>query len=103
MNLKEQVKFCLTKHQESRNSDQKLINAVYVEFFNSHLFKTEKGYAVELLELYYLPNPSHIIRYRQKLNEQGLFKPTSEEVIKAIKQLQQVWHNEMQKSNPSGY
>lgn len=109
--LKDKVEHCLNKYTDSRNSDTKLINCVYVEFYNSFLFKTrvtegewvdkeKEVYAVTLLNMYELPNPSHIIRWRQKLNEQGKYLPTDESVIVIRKKQEKMWREEMSPSNP---
>lgn len=100
--LKQQVEYCLQKHPETRNSDTKLMNAVFIEFFNSFLSRDDNNnYIVKLLDLYNLPNPANITRYRQKFNENGRFMPTNPEVIKARKQNEIIWREEMSPSNPS--
>ena len=101
INLKDKVEYCLIKHQSARNSDRKLINAVYVEYYNSKLFKFEDVYAIKLIDMYELPNPAHVIRWRQKFNEQGKFLPTDERVIEVRAKERKKWHNEMSPSNPS--
>lgn len=102
--LKDKVSYCLTKHQDCRNSDKKLINAIYYEYYNEKLITSIDGkLAVRLMDLYDLPNPAHIIRWRQKLNEEGKFLPTSEEVIRQRGLLEKTWHNEMSPSNPSKF
>ena len=104
LNLKKKVYHCLTKYQECRNSDKKLINAVYYEFHNSKLFKSDDNqWAIKLVDMYELPNPAHIIRWRQKFNENGQFMPTEESVIKARKLEEVKWREEMSPSNPSTY
>lgn len=110
MKLLDKVEYCLKNFPETRNSDVKLTNCIWVKFFNSYLLKVEDycsnglsqiHYAVKLTDLYEIPREDHIKRYRARFNERGLYLPTDEKVLKQRKLLQKSWHLEMSPSNPS--
>lgn len=102
LNLKEKVRYCLTKYQDARNSDKKLINSIYYEYYNDKLFKSDDNqWAIKLVDMYELPNPAFIIRWRQKFNNEGMFMPTDENVLKARRLEEVKWHEELSPSNPS--
>ena len=90
------------KYPETRNSDIKLTNAVWIEFHNSKLKQIEGKYAVVLTDLYELPSQDDVKRIRAKVqNNLHKFLPTSEEVSKQRKIKEIWWHREMSPSNPS--
>jgi len=100
--LKEKVKYCLEKYEDARNNDKKLINSVYVEFYNNLLFRTDDNkYAVKLVDMYELPNPSHIVRWRQKFNQNNEYIPTDEKVREIRSKEEKKWHIQFSPSNPS--
>lgn len=81
--IKEKVLKCLELYPDSRNSDVKLTNAVWVEFYHSLLFIKDGVLAVKLLDIYKLPNQDIIKRWRAKIqNEEGKFLPTDPEITK---------------------
>ena len=106
MKLQDKIEYCLNKYPETRNSDIKLTNAVWIEFHNSKLLVVEGAiftqYAVKLTELYDLPSQDDVKRIRAKIqNNLHKFLPTSEEVIKQRRIKEKYWHNEMSPSNPA--
>ena len=100
--LKEKIKYCLQKYPETRNSDVKLTNSIWVEYYNKYLIRDECGnLAVKLIDLYELPTQESVKRIRAKLNEQGFYLPTSEEVLKQRRLLEKKYRLEYSPSNPS--
>lgn len=109
-NLKNKVEYCLENYPDTRNSDIKLTNCIWIQYFNQKLFKVvetrefniEKAtYAVKLIDLYDLPKEDTVKRIRAKFNSEGKYLPTDPEVIKQRKLNEIEWHEEMSPSNPS--
>lgn len=102
VSLQQKIEHCLEKYPETRNSDIKLTNAVWIEFHNSKLFKIENTFAVKIIDLYELPSQDDVKRIRAKIqNNLHKFLPTSEEVRKQRKIKEIWWHREMSTNNPS--
>ena len=105
--LKEKVLYCLNKHQDTRNSDIKLTNAVWIEYHNSVIFKENGEYAVRLKDLYNIPREDNVKRLRAIIkNKEHKFLPTSLEVVKRRKMNEKVWERYIQQeylysSNPA--
>jgi hypothetical protein len=78
--LKGKVEYCLIKYPDACNYDQKLCNAILVEFYNDSLFKIEEQYAIKLIDFYKLPKFEDICRIRRKFNQQGMYLATDEKV-----------------------
>jgi hypothetical protein len=99
--LKKKIKYCLQKYPETRNSDIKLTNSIWVEYYGDKLIKINDRLLVHLTDLYELPTQESVKRIRAKLNEQGLYLPTSEEVLKQRRLLEKKYRLEYSPSNPS--
>jgi len=99
--LKEKIEYCLQKYPETRNSDIKLTNSIWVEYYGDKLIKINDRLLVHLTDLYELPTQESVKRIRAKLNEQGFYLPTSEEVLKQRRLLEKKYRLEYSPSNPS--
>lgn len=85
--LKPRILYCLEKYPDSRNSDVKLTNAIWVEYYSHKMFRNELNqWCVVISNLYEMPRQDDVRRLRAKIqNEEGKFLPTSPEVIKQRK------------------
>ena len=99
--LKSKIEFCLNKYPDTRNSDIKLTNSIWVEYYGSKLVRINGRLLVHLTDLYELPTQESVKRIRAKLNEQGFYLPTSEEVLKQRRLLEKKYRLEYSPSNPS--
>ena len=99
--LKKKIEYCLQKYPETRNSDIKLTNSIWVEYYGDKLIKINDRLLVHLTDLYELPTQESVKRIRAKLNEQGLYLPTSEEVLKQRRLLEKKYRLEYSPSNPT--
>jgi hypothetical protein len=97
MNLKEQVLYCLENYPDSRNSDIKLTNYIWVKFYNQYLtLDSSNNYTVKLIDLYHLPKEDNVKRYRAKIqNEKKLFLPTDPEILKKRQVMEEKWRKEI--------
>lgn len=92
--LKAKIEYCLNKYPDTRNSDTKLTNAVWLEFYNDFLIIAPDGTAsIRLLDLYQLPTQDDIKRWRAKFNSKGKYLPTSLEVFKKRKINEELWRS----------
>lgn len=91
--LKEKVEYCLEKHPDTRNSDIRLTNSIWVEYYSDKLLKDDKGrYMVRLLDLYDLPTEDHVKRIRAVIqNDEHKFLPTDEKVRRQRKIAEETW------------
>jgi len=100
-NLKEKVKHCLEKYPETRNSDIKLTNAIWYEYYRNKLFldyrdNSSGDLAVRLKDLYNLPREDEIKRIRAYFqNDKKLYLPTSWEVARRRKWKEEEWRSIM--------
>jgi len=81
-NLKKKVEHCLEKYPQSRNSDTKLTNAVWVEFYPEKLNNINGEWSVPLSNLYHIPSQDAVSRSRRLFQEKGYFLPTDPEVTR---------------------
>ena len=96
ISLKEKVRYCLENFPETRNSDIKLTNALWIHFYPDKITRNEQNNAlVRLLDLYTLPSQDNIKRWRAKFNQNGEFLPSDIEVINRRSRNAEVWHEEM--------
>lgn len=77
--IKTQVKQILEQSEAARNSDAVLTIELYRRFY----YMQDPVTHAKLIDIMRYCNPYDITRYRKKYNSQGLYLPTSEEVIKA--------------------
>lgn len=102
LDLKFKILHCLEKYPQTRNSDIDLTTKVWYEFHNSHLISINGKEYVSVLDLFELPREDHIKRIRAKIqNEQHLFLPTDEKILKQRKLLAEKWRIDMMPSNPA--
>ena len=92
-NLKKLVEKGLSECEDCRNSDIKLTNWIWVNYFSEFITKDENGqYAVRLMDIYELPSQDSVKRIRAKFqNEKHLYLPNSEEVRKQRKISEEQW------------
>ena len=95
--LKEKVLTILEKYPETRNSDIKLTNAIWFEYYKEFLVALPNGEAgVSLLNIYELPHQDNIKRLRAHIqNKKKMFLPTSLEVAKQRKWLEEDWRSHL--------
>jgi len=101
-NLKQKVEHCLTKYPETRNSDIKLTNSIWVEYYSKYLKRDDKGnLMVRLLDLYELPTQESVKRVRAELNSNKKYLPTDKNVLKQRRLLEKEYRYKYSPSNPS--
>jgi hypothetical protein len=76
MTTKQQVEYILTMFQDSRNSDALLVLNLYRKFY----YLPDPVSQEKLLEILAYSKPSEIVRYRQKLNQEGKYLATDPKV-----------------------
>lgn len=81
--LKAWTEKVLKKYELARNSDQWLTYKLYCDEFPNRVKSLPEGKAFLCEDLVTLPDPQTITRIRRKFNENGLYKSTDPEVIKA--------------------
>lgn len=92
--LNDMVLKSLENDEPSRDSDIRLTNYIYVNYFQEKLIKIDDRWAVKLTSLYELPKEEDVRRLRAKIqNEEGKFLPTSEEVRIKRKISEERWRN----------
>jgi hypothetical protein len=102
INLKYKIEHCLKKYPDTRNSDVKLTNAVWIEFHNNKIKLIDGKNYVALMDLYDMPRQDDVKRLRAKIqNEENKYLPTSLEVVKQRKINEEKWRNYMSPSNPT--
>lgn len=104
--LKDKVEFCLERYPETRNSDIKLTNAIWITFHKETLIPIQgqlaKEYTVKLTDLYSLPREDHIKRIRAKIQNPnhktgypGKYPPTEEKIAIRRGWLKEYWLEKM--------
>ncbi|WP_457635822.1 hypothetical protein [Persephonella sp.] len=83
MNLKNKVEKILKEFPETRNSDISLTIQIWRTFYPEFLETDKLGRELVCLDaLFELPREDIVKRYRAKFNEEGLYLPTDEEVLR---------------------
>jgi hypothetical protein len=95
--LKKQVEYCLQKYEETRNSDIKLTNAVWIEFYPGYLSRNEKNeWMVKLTNLYELPHEDNVKRIRAHFqNDKKMYLPTKIKIVRKRKIKEEEWRSLM--------
>jgi len=92
--LKNQVLYCLEQFPETRNSDIKLTNCIWLTYYRDYLTELDGEHYVKLLSLYALPNQDDIKRIRAKIqNREKKYLPTSSEVAKKRHWQEEEWRS----------
>lgn len=106
--LKEKILYCLEHYPETRNSDIKLTNCIWVQYYQDNLFfkdEEDTSYiSVKLIDIYDLPSEDNVKRLRAIIQNDKLnpkFPPTDIEVFKQRRINEKLWKEEMSYSNPS--
>jgi hypothetical protein len=95
-NLKSKIEYCLKEYPETRNSDIKLMNTIFVTFYKEHLFEVDRKWCIRLVSLYTIPNQADIKRVRQKIqNGKHLFLPTDPDIRKQRKINEEEWRKQL--------
>jgi hypothetical protein len=90
--LKYKVKQALELDESTRNSDIRLTNYIWVNFYGEYIHEDEnRKMFVKLLDLYNLPKQSSITRIRETFNQKGLYLPTDPEVRRKRNQAEEDW------------
>ena len=96
MTLKEMVEHCLKTYPDTRNSDIKLTNQIWVVYYLDKIKIMDDGYYVKLLDLYDLPREDNVKRIRATFqNDRGLYLPTDPKVLKQRRLLESQWREEL--------
>jgi hypothetical protein len=107
-NLKDKVKYCLEKDQQSRNSDIRLTQLVWACFHRDKFIEIQgedfgKDFAIRIKDLFDLPREDHISRVRRAIQEDavknvvagrkeyGVYLPTDINVAKQRKMNEINW------------
>jgi len=77
--IKQKVENILQNNEKARNSDADLLILLYEKYY----YMQDTISKERLRDILAYCNPYDVTRYRQKFNQDGLYLPTSEEVIKA--------------------
>ena len=95
--LKAKVLYCLEKYPETRNSDIKLTNAIWLKYYSEKIFyNSDNDFCVKLTDLYNLPREDNVKRCRAKIqNEEGQYLPTTLEVVKKRRINEEAWRTAM--------
>jgi len=101
MQIKDQVEWCLENDPETRNSDVRLMNLLWIKFYSHYLIRDGSAFMVKLTALYELPNQETVGRWRRKVQEEGRFVPTRWEVAKARQFKEEEWRTLLGYNNPS--
>lgn len=95
-NLKDKVLQGLEKCPETRDSDIKLLNWIWLNYYADCISKNEQGeYVVRLIDLYRLPREDAVKRWRAKFNEQGKYLPTDKEVLRKRRLNEENWRSSL--------
>ena len=91
--LKQMVEYCLKEFPETRNSDIKLTNTIWWNFYKNYLkFDEENNLMVRLVDIYHLPKEDNVKRLRAKFqNELHLYLPDDPEVRRQRKIKEEQW------------
>lgn len=91
-NLDKKVRACLAKDERSRNSDIRLTQVLWYEYYKEHFKMVEGHWYVEVNALYDLPREDNIKRIRAKIqNVEKLYLPTDPAVAKKRGWLEDEW------------
>lgn len=86
------VEYCLENYPETRNSDIKLTNKIWIEFYPEYVHTREGKYCVDLVDLYELPKEDRVKRWRAKYqNEKGIYLPDDPEVRRKREITEEKW------------
>lgn len=101
--LKTQVTKILVKDEQSRNSDIRLTQCIWWEFYQEKMVKLEDGsVAVRLRDMFDLPREDNIKRIRAKIqNEDHKFLPTDPEIRRKRQIKEEEWREYLGLLNPS--
>lgn len=90
--LDDQVRYCLDKYPETRNSDITLTMHIWKEFYKNKLGVIDGVLAIRLRDLFDLPREDNVKRVRAHIqNDLKEFVPTNWEIAKKRKWLQHDW------------
>lgn len=90
--LDNQVRYCLDKYPETRNSDITLTMHIWKEFYQEKLTVVDGVLAIRLRDLFDLPREDNVKRVRAHIqNDLHEYIPTNWEVAKKRKWLQYDW------------
>ncbi len=93
--LKSQVIKVLEELPKTRESDQYLTLIIWQKFCKEYIhYENGKPY-IFLEDIMRCPREDNCKRIRAKLNSQGLYLPTSQEVIKARQKGQEKWQRDL--------
>ena len=91
--LRDQVIYCLTQDPHSRNSDIRLTQVLWWNYYNSYFIKGEDDkWLIRVGDLWSLPREDNIKRVRAKIqNDENKFLPTDPEVCRKRKIKEEDW------------
>lgn len=95
LNLKDKILNLLEYSSETRNSDDLLTEKIWRKYHLDKLIFANGQYCLPLINLKDVPSQDDIKRLRANIqNKEHKFLPTSQEVLKARKILEQEWYKE---------
>jgi len=88
--LKKQVEEVLKEDEQSRNSDLRLMCMVWKTYYEKFVRTDDEGCQyVRMRDMADVPREDHISRARRKIQEEGQYLPTSPQVRKRRKILEE--------------
>lgn len=92
MTLKKMVYNTLQNIPEARNNDINLMITIWKKYYWKYFFYNNSNLSINVADIYSLPTQDNIKRIRSEIqNQEHLFLPTSLEVAKKRKMLEQTW------------
>lgn len=95
MTIKERVEWVLDRFQQARNDDNLLVTILWESFYIQNM----KFPILDTVELYSvmkeLPKATDIVRWRQKIQSEGKFLPTTQEVAEKRKKHIVTWKRDL--------
>lgn len=85
------VEYCLVNFPDTRNSDIKLTNKIWIEFYPEYIKRENNRYCVDLLDLYLLPKEDTVKRIRANFNAKGKYLPDDPEIRRQRQISEEQW------------
>ena len=90
--LDKKVRYILANDEKSRNSDIRLTQLIWWQYYPSYIKEINGKYLIDINDLFELPREDNIKRIRAKIqNEEKLYLPTSSLVAKKRGWKEDIW------------
>ena len=94
-NLKGRTEWVLNEYENTRNDDEELVVSLWVSFYQIHkVFPLNEPKELYLL-MKDLPKADDIIRCRRKIQSEGKYLPTNQQIIKLRRQKEKTFPEEL--------